>query len=289
MSQTFTEAGVPVLVPDDAPIIDTPFDNAKIDALVNDPGEAPQIPLPPSCVVELPTGIMDLGGRIHTTATVRELTGEDEEDMYRTDKTGNPLVRNDVAMTDKVLSRCVVELGDTGKPASITEIEAAFMGDRDALMLGVRRATYGDTLETPIICWSCKTELVAEIDLDEDIEVHTLPGRPRTFDVALRNGVTATVRFIIGLDQRALADTDKVQSLADANTVILNSCVVALNGVAPKPAALKKMGLGDRNKILKKLEETQPGPKLRGVKVPCSTCDAENIVNIGMASLLQGS
>lgn len=286
MTQTATtQGGVPVVIPDSASILDP----SAIDRLIHDPGEAPQIPGPPTCVVELPAGVQDTIGAIHTTAVVRELTGEDEEDMFRVDKAGKPVLQNEIALMDLVLSRCTVSLGSTGRPVTQMEIEAALIGDREALMIGIRRATYGDSLEIPIMCWSCKTELVADIDLVEDIKVRKLADpTQRTIEVTLRNGDIAVVRFLNGLDQRALQDTEKVKTLTEANAVVLNSCVLRIDDKEVTPAQMKKLGLGDRNKILKALENAQPGPQLLGVKVPCSTCDVENIVNIGMAHLLQG-
>lgn len=93
-------------------------------------------------MVTLPRGLLSDGRRVD--AEVRGLTGRDEEFLA---------ARGDApsaAVMTALLTRCVVRLGD-GKPTS-DDVRGLAVGDREALLLHVRRETLGDRIDAIVEC-----------------------------------------------------------------------------------------------------------------------------------------
>jgi hypothetical protein len=256
----------------------------KIVAEATKPQEiaAPELP---DLHVTLPGGLVRPSGEVADQVEVRELNGEDEESLARLGSV--PLPR----FISEILKRCVVSIGGE-KPEPI-EIDSLLVGDRDALMVAVRRATYGDDLEMTVTCPYCTTDwskpktFDVAIELDKDIPQKEMEEKAkRLFLVELRRG-EAEVQLVTGLDQ-AEAIGDGNRSTPQHNTVLLSRCVKKLNG-SPiiNTSTVLKMGSADRMKILSVLVDKQPGPQLMDVKVPCSMCGEEVPTPLGMGDFFR--
>ena len=97
----------------------------------------PDPEIPPNDLVDLPGGI--IRADVIRTAVVRELTGKDEEALARASQSLNPF-----HFVNTLLECGVVRFGQEDESETRQLLKEALIGDRDALILGIRRATYGD-------------------------------------------------------------------------------------------------------------------------------------------------
>ena len=250
-----------------------------------DPGEAPQIADPPDTHVELPGGYIDPSGVLHTSAVVRELNGSDEEHVLGLRNVDNP-----VDYMNAFLNRAVLSIGT--HPCAPEIIDSLLIGDRTALALGIRKATYGKTITNANVCPHCGESLDVHVDLD-DVTIKKLEDpMQRIFPVELPRGGVAEVRLPTGADQHAsYANTKRLEM---ANTVMLARCVVSLRGKRVDDMkdvpdqVMRNLNITDRRAILNALAELQPGPQYEEVKVPCAACGEKFTPALDWADLLSG-
>lgn len=235
-------------------------------------GAAPVIEDPEDTHVELPGGLYWDGDLIRT-AEVRELTGEDDEKLASV--TGS-LVRWLTAM----LERAVVRIGDeTPTPAMIRRL---LIGDRDALLLGIRIATFGrDITLTNVVCPHCDEALDATIDLTTVDKVTLDNPAPRHEHlVPLRRGGVATVRLPDG-EAQELVFAENSGTSAQRATKLLAHCLVSVTDKTAtlstlKGAALaKSLNWADRQTLSNYLTKTQPGPRLDDIRFVHEACGEE--------------
>lgn len=240
-------------------------DAASRAALASAFGVAPKISAPSDNGVTLYQGYKHDDEWLRD-AEVRELTGEDEEALA---KVGGNWLR----FVDVLIQRGVVSVG--GLPMTREIGDALLIGDREALVIGIRVATFGEMLEIEgHECPECHEKSDLEIDLT------TLPEEKSTGEtttVALRQGHEAVVRRPTGADQRAVyADPDA--KLAEQNTILLSRCMVSFDG-EPMPSStfartqrVRKMRLDHRRAVLQHLTDTQPGPRLDRIEYTHDAC-----------------
>lgn len=242
-------------------------------ALAGSVGPAPEIEPPADTHVSLPGGLLLGDGTLLTTAEVRELTGEHEETLAKAQ--GHP------ARLMSALLRCgVVSIGD--EPATPARLKALSIGDREALILGIRRATFGGEIEFEgFPCPHCGDVLDLSIPLDQ-IPVRKLEDPRKTeYEIPLRKGGTAFVRIPTGADQEAALENMNL-SVAEQNTVLLTGIVtrlVAADGtsvlVKGRTSLIKGLGIADRKAIVQWCANVQPGPMYDKVSFVHEACDKE--------------
>lgn len=262
-------------------MVGTPEEQAQV---INDAiaGDMPVIEKPPSGLVKLARGLWRNGGWA-TDAVVRELNGADEEVYSRINPFDKPLEYQDC-----VLSRGVVTIG--GAPVQLPELGELIIGDRNALYLAIRIATYGDKLEFKGECEHCSTPIDIEVDLTDDIPV--LPGKDPLKDlheVPLRNGSILYLKLPTGHDQTASFAGAGAVNVSERNSLLMSKCIKKLNGesLSDPFSYAKNLGLRDRAKVLEFLTQSQPGPQPGEVEVPCSACGGEITINLSWANLLR--
>lgn len=230
---------------------------------MEEPAKVIKTRAPSESELSLPGGYIDLEGNLHTTAEVKELTGADEEAVAKTGSSGKAL--------NVLIQRGLVKLGN--KQATATDLDVLLAGDRDAILLGIRRVTFGPTVELKVKCFSCADEHSTVIDLIDDVPVKTLedPIEDRTWEMDTKLG-KAVISLPNGITQRRLSENyDKTP--AEINTLLLSGCIVALDGIpsAGSGTALS-LGMADRTKIIDEIIKRNPGPRLGEVKKPCKAC-----------------
>src|ERR1017187_2024595 len=130
------------------PMVNPSKSNADIAALLADTQpERPTITPPPSDLVTLPGGLWK-NGKVVKQAVVRELTGEHEEQLSRASQSANPF-----HFVDTLLRCGVRTIGDYPEDQTEALLKDLLVGDREHLILEIRRATYGDELE--VDKWEC--------------------------------------------------------------------------------------------------------------------------------------
>lgn len=259
-------------------------DASALQLAISDP--VPQVATTPNTTIELFRGLQNQEtDEWETTATVRELTGEDEEMLAALDADGDLLYAQYMAT---LLKRSVVSVGNNVVSTKPAIIDSLILGDRDLLFLATVRATYGLYREYEIACPHCTKSNDVRIGLDE-FPNKSAKGNPQEpVVVTLRNGETQKFRLVTGGDSQAVSK--KATSIPEQNTILISRC--ALWDDKEKPVDVekwaKKLGMKDRAVIIDKLLEAQPGPEIKEVEVHCAHCEKPFPIALNWASLLFG-
>lgn len=224
-------------------------------------------PLPPDTKVELLGGLFDpFTNTNETEAEIRELTGTDEEAIAKITDLGKSLLA--------ILQRGVVSIGGTKATAEM--LDDLLAGDRELLLLAIRKATFGSTVEVSGPCPHCNAEQDFEIDLNADVTLKKLddPVSDRQFIVTGKAG-TFKVALPTGHAQKKLM-LNAEKTTAELDTMLLRECVLAIN---EKPVIdvrqVLSLGIQDRRKLTTEIGERNPGPQLSEITKSCSSCGQE--------------
>lgn len=257
---------------------------ANVTPLENEP-----VPLPVHTddTIVLGGGVPFPDGRLLTEAVVRELNGADEEALSRVSIATNP-----VRFIDTVVHRCLVSVG--GQELTPEQIDAMLIGDRDSIVLAVRRATYGDKIKLDNLkCPSCGYGFAVHYSLTDDVPKRELANaglRTRTVPLTGKHG-EAEVLLIDGNIQKAVF-ADDVAGVNDAelNTRLLRNAVQKIDGVPVMQVEQVREGLSavNRKRILDYLTDNQPGPRYEEVTQSCPSCNASAPLVLGLADLFRG-
>ncbi|MFE9834036.1 hypothetical protein ACFYP4_02635 [Streptomyces sp. NPDC005551] len=260
--------------------------NAQVTQALNESvGDAPEPPEPADDYVSLPGGLY-WDGELIRDAQVRELTGDDEEQLAR--------VKGSLARWVSVLlERNVVRVGSV--PTDATLVRRLLIGDRDALLLGIRIATLGKEITArQVQCPHCQGFFDATVDLSTVDTVRVDEPRPRhEYEVPLRKGRKALVRLPDGEAQELMLKADDA-TLPERNTILLGHCVVRVldaDGEGLRlsgPLLAKSLGMGDRQTILRHIHDTQPGPRLDDIRFNHEECGREVLLPITIGELFRG-
>lgn len=164
----------------------------------------------------LPGGLVLDDGRRLGRAELRPLTGREEEWVTR--HAGSPSAQ----LATKILSACFIRLDDM--PVNSNIVGKLLVGDRDFLILQLRRMTLGDRFAAVFSCPACK--LAMEVDFfAQDISIESRPQNTTIY--CWESNDTESPRPPIhfrlpnGADQEAVADL----STDEAVEVLLARCV----------------------------------------------------------------
>jgi hypothetical protein len=248
-------------------------------ALKEEPKEiAPDIVLPSDTTVNLPGGYVNAVGEVIKTAEVRELNGRDEEAISKATNLGKAIMT--------ILNRGTVKIGD--EQAEERLLDQLLIGDRDALLLGILKNTFGKNIEVPAYCNGCTDEKIVQINIDEDIKFKILtdPVNDRIFTVKGKS-VDYVVKLPNGIVQKEMINNmDKTS--AELTTIILENTVVKI-GETPvyTKAQVQTLSVSDRRVIVDEINHRAPGPQFDDVTVTCPSCESEVLVPINLGSLFR--
>ncbi len=266
--------------------------NAAIAAVLGQDTQVakPEISLPAGGNFRLPGGYVLAGdyANVRYDAEVRELTGADEEAITKARSGG-------VGKFISALLQCgTVSVGnDKAEPTVLNQL---LLGDRDMLLLEIRRATYGNEVSwDQFSCPYCGEEFRLSITLDE-IPIRRLDDpSQRIFEVPLRHGRKAFVRLPVGSDQEALLAVAERTTPSEQNTLLLSRCMISMvdangaeNAVTGNAEFVRALGIVDRKSILDAIEEKQPGPQYNDIKFLHESCGKEVPLFISVGDLFQG-
>lgn len=241
--------------------------------------EKPQMKDAPPGLVTLPGGWIDSRGVLQTTAMVKELTGRDEERLSRIDAQTN------LPTFLQTMVSCGTEtIG--GQPAEKDMLNDLLVGDREALILGIRFATYGEDLPMEVRCPHCAYTEKISLELRKDIPVKQMETPEiRQYDVPLRNGRLAVITpATCGLQDQIW---DPKKNVGQLKTETLVHCVVSIDGRPTSRPDILDMGMADRNTLLDRLAELQPGPDYREVRLDCQGCGREFPLDLTLTDLFR--
>lgn len=236
------------------------------------------IPSLPETTVNLPGGYIDFEGVVHTVAEVRELTGTDEEAIVKILEPGKALLA--------ILQRATVSIG--GKKADKEMLNALLSGDREQLLVAIRRVTFGNEISLITSCTKCAVEQTFVIDLEKDVKIKELDDKviDRLFTMQTKKG-TIKVHLPTGeIQEKIINATNK--NTAELDTILLSGCVLEINDIPiMNPSQIRDLGMQDRRKILLEIAERNPGPLLNEIKKTCSDCGSEVDLPLTLAELFR--
>ena len=234
---------------------------------------------PPETEVTLPGGFITGEGSLVKYAEVRELNGMDEEAISKSGSIGRAM--------NLMLQRGVVSIGMD--KVSKEEVDQLLSGDRDALLIGIRKITFGSEVDYHVICPSCSEELDVKVDLNKDVPYVTLddPINDRVFTYTTRKGEEVVVKLPTGSTQKKLFESaDK--TVSELNTILLAGCVESVNGFpSVGTAAALKLGMVDRENLVAEILKRNPGPRLGEVTTTCAACGKEIPMPLSLADLFR--
>lgn len=245
--------------------------------------EPPVMETRSSGTVDLPAGYLTHAGQLIRTAQVRELDGHDEERLARLDITENVAV-----WVTELLSLAVEDIG--GEKPTKEVIKSLLIGDRDALMLGIRQVTYGNNIDYKLHCDKCGNDSIATVHIDEDISVKMMEDPlVREYEVPLRKGY-AKVTLLDGAAQEAFSKNFEKRTGPELNTIMLSKSVIDINGQPTygQEEHVRALSTADRATLVEFISEHQPGPELGNeILVPCATCGTEYPILLGIAQFFR--
>lgn len=227
-----------------------------------------EIKEPFSGLVHLPAGYVNSAGEVFQTAEVRELNGHDEEAIVKNGTLARAL--------NTVLERAVLKVGN--EKATVELLDGLTIGDRNALLLGIYRASFGDTLETAGYCATCNETKEVLLSVEQDIPVTTLndPVSDRYWKVNGKHEYAC--KLPTGKAQKA-ALSSNTATAAEIQTSLLQHCIVSIDG---RPVLTKKqildMPWADRRKVVESINKNAPGPVFETVHISCPDCEAGEVV-----------
>ena len=231
---------------------------------------------PPSNEIDLPGGFISKEGILVKTAKVRELNGADEEALAAA---GNNILQ-------VILSRGLVELG--GEKVTSADLDQLLSGDRDAIVLGIRKVTFGKDVIASTVCPNCAKEQEITIDTDKDVNIKELdnPVEDRSFLINVKAG-DVVVNLPNGITQKKLVDANN-KSSAEAVTVLLGGCIASINGSPSMGRATAlALGISDRQEIISEIASRNPGPRLQEVSKACEACGSNIELPLSLAALFR--
>lgn len=244
-----------------------------------EPASAVKTVAPSNSDVTLPGGFITGEGSVVKYAEVRELNGVDEEAISKAGSVGRALV--------VMLQRGLVSLGM--EKVNKEDFDALLGGDRDAILIGIRRLTFGDEVNFSFPCPHCNADLDVAVNLNEDIPVKVLedPVADRRFVYESKNYGDIVVTLPTGATQKKLLENSE-KTVAELNTILLAGCIQSIGGVPSMGASsVLKLGMNDREKIIAQIIEKNPGPRLGEVSTTCEACGEDIPMPLSLADLFR--
>ena len=233
---------------------------------------------PSDTLVNLPAGYIDSSGEVIKTAEVRELNGFDEEAIAKAGGAGKAL--------SAIINRATIKVGTTDATEEV--LDRMLTGDRDMLLLGIYKATFGKIAETPGFCGTCNDFKTAQVDLDRDVKVKALldPAGDRTFTVKGRSR-EYLVTLPNGIAQKEISSGED-KTGPELTTVLLNNTVLEIDGqpVLGK-TQLQGLPMPDRRAISEAISERLPGPQFEDMVLSCPDCSGEVVVPFSLGALFR--
>ena len=214
--------------------------------------------------VQIPGGLWREGVCVRE-ACLRPLRGEDEAFLL---EAGESL--SGPARVTALLSRCILRLG-ADENVTPEMVRTLTVGDREALLLHLRRITYGERLPCLFNCTNsgCGERLDLELKVSELLlEPYSSPKEWNEVAVSA-GGKTYSLRLRVpnGKDQELLAERAWM-NLTDAENLLLRRCVESAEDASPLPME-EWPGLADE--IGRKMSELDPQAEIL-LSFECPAC-----------------
>lgn len=217
--------------------------------------------------ITLPGGFWHRG-RCHRQAELRALAGKDET-FFMGEASQLPPARRTTAL----LVRCLERLGPLRKVTS-EAVRSLSAGDREALLLHLRRLTFGDRLQCVLSCPepACGEKLDLDLKVKDLLVSPELRRKERYDSTVQENGVAYRVRFRLpsGADQEAAAEQARSDPAAAAEA-LLRRCVEEVKATSNGGEACDDLPPGVARQLASRMAELDPQAELT-LQLDCPLC-----------------
>jgi hypothetical protein len=227
-----------------------------------------------SFMVTLPNGFA-FEGKWYWDAQLRTLNGDDEAAIRGFSPGLLPVER--ITM---LLGRSLVKLGPKTK-IDVNAIRALSVGDRDALLLHLRRLTYGDKIHSVLACpqAGCGEKMDLELTVG-DILVPANQHAKEVYEMELNEQDSAykiEFRLPTGADQEAVARMG-ISNPDSASMRLLQLCIRKMKKDGHKIESENNLPVTVAEAISKRISELDPQAVIL-LKMPCPACKQEFVAD----------
>lgn len=257
-----------------------------------------------SDMVVLPIGYKGADGVIYNMAEITAMDGNDEELIM--DK---KVASNGANIVTTLLANKIVTLtNDEGKELdkiSYNMVKGMFTGDRDMLLLAIRKLSLGNIMTINAQCPRCGEKYEVDVDLEEDVvikmwdseenELHRSKHGIGYVDFELPDGVhdgenvhkKGWLKLPTGTLEEQLAPMLN-QNPGKANTALITACIEQLGDLPMVDTKMvRSMTRRDREYITRLIKEVNVGPQFR-VGISCPYCGNDFKVMLELPNFFMG-
>lgn len=239
-------------------------------------------------------GYTDVNGVTHTTFTLREMTGRDEEAVNRGDIKGN-LCR----AISTLLARTCTSIGSL-TPKSVGGykewekiIKNLYVGDQDYMMVKLRQMSFGDEIEVTHQCPNpeCRRKLTTTLSIEElpivpfsgikKIQFELPRGYKDKKGVIHKEGV---MRHSTGLDREILVPISR-SNIAKAETSMLVRLCSFNDGYPIDEDVMASLVMKDREYLRSLLKDNLFGVQTE-INISCPDCGTDFVANLNAVNFI---
>jgi len=207
-------------------------------------------------VVSLPGGVAEQGQRLRE-AELRPLSGREEDWLVR-----NPVAPSALSVT-RLLSGCLLRVGD--HEVTTESVRQLLVGDRDFLVLNLRRLTLGENFHAVVTCPACDKKMDVSFKAT-DVPIETPAKVEASYELRLAAAADRerTVRFRLptGADQESVLGVS-VESAVDR---LLSRCLLDDGGLP--------LDQDERQQLVDAIESHAPRVELE-LALQCPECEKD--------------
>lgn len=241
---------------------------------------------------EMLCGYKDKDGVLHTTFTLREMTGRDEEAISKTEIKRNPAKAIGVLLSRTVQSIGTLQKSDFRANEWADIIGDLYSGDQDVMIMRLREISISDEIKVQHKCPECGAKLNTVLTIDE-LEVKPFLGATEIpFELSKgyrdRKGVvhkTGILRLSKGKDREILAPMAQ-KNISRATTALLTRLCKFDDGMTMTDEVMANLTVRDRDYLSNLLEENTFGYNLT-VEVECDQCGETFNGNLNAVNFLR--
>lgn len=236
-------------------------------------------------------GYIDEEGNHHTTFTIREMTGRDEEAISKSD-----IKQNGAKLISILLERCVLSIGTLTRKSVGGEkwkevIKGLLVGDQDYMLIKLRELSMGGEIEVTHSCPYCKESLKTMLDVSE-LDITPFSGQ-RVVQFSLPKGYKdkkgvlhkeGTLRLPTGQDREILTPIAR-KNVAQASTLMLTRLCKFDDGLYVTEDIMRDLTVRDREYLQKVLQDNLFGINLE-IEVTCSSCGEDFKGNLNTTNFI---
>lgn len=211
----------------------------------------------------LPGGYLDSSGSIHKEIVLIPLSGRDEELLTKYNYPSAELVT-------ELITCCVLRLGEI-QPVTHEMAASLLVADREFILLMLRRATFGDKVESTLPCpWP---DCGKNIDIDFNISSIPITRLDTVLPVYEAEILSHQVLYRLpnGTDQEFIANSVKTNE-ANVTSLLLQRCILQIdNTLSPTLEDIQCLHADIRLEVEKSLEARAPNLDLT-MELDCPEC-----------------